>query len=636
MKKIKLMYVVLYFVLNVLATYLVTSSYLNPNIVSFELPIANYLFSIIGNLAILLFLLLIGMFFIRKERNLFKYIIIVTLFLNFFIFLVGYFTRNFKAMLSFHNLTLFRNPNAGFAYQIVLDGLNEMVNSWQLLGFLPFVILLLIYFIVRRKVVDKSKLRIKLLFSLLIISLISSFTSSIYFKEDVSKNWPFRSEYALYGVSSCGIYNYYFLELVIGADYTEDYYERIKEVDDNLSSYNNDDEDAAVFKEMNLFVIQAEALNGFVIDLQYDGEIITPYLNSLLEDENVFYFSNVHSVVGMGNTSDAEFAFNTGYYPLGDLTIYWEAYDKLFDIQSLPLMFDTYQSYAYNPTIEGFYAHKFIFENLYKFKSFKGFESHNKIYPTNLYKELYLHKKWVSDQAMLNFSLKEAKTILEEGNNFYVFSQTISPHYPFVSLDYYERFDNYQFKKLDKKFRNYLNQIHYIDKVLYDFLMLGEEELKDTVFLIYGDHGNTLPKEGFEEVLNKSLTDLEYRKLLLEIPVIFYDPSGKLTEYISTNELMIDYDRVLSQIDLFSTVKSLYSLVGNEHLLGVNMFSSDKSFSIEPKGLDIITDDFFYSLKNNQYELYNDISYQKMIIDVLKIKDFKLSNDNYLTKKINE
>ena len=78
---------------------------------------------------------------------------------------------------------------------------------------------------------------------------------------------------------------------------------------------------------MNLFVIQLEAFSNYVMDFEY----ITPRLNEFIKEENVYYFSNLHSVVGLGNTSDAEMAFNTGYYPLGDLTINWAFYDNYFE-----------------------------------------------------------------------------------------------------------------------------------------------------------------------------------------------------------------------------------------------------------------------------------------------------------------
>ena len=54
--------VMLYFILNILVTYLVCSSVLNPNIVAFNLKIVNEISAVIGNIAILLLLLVLGMF----------------------------------------------------------------------------------------------------------------------------------------------------------------------------------------------------------------------------------------------------------------------------------------------------------------------------------------------------------------------------------------------------------------------------------------------------------------------------------------------------------------------------------------------------------------------------------------------
>ena len=122
------------------------------------------MFCVIGNFAILLLLLFIGKCLFKKERCLFKYIITTSFLLNFFVFLIGYFTRNFKAMLSFHNLTLFRNPDAGYAIQIVVDGLGEMFGGWELLCFIPFIVLLLFYLLIRRKVREVKHYRIRFLF----------------------------------------------------------------------------------------------------------------------------------------------------------------------------------------------------------------------------------------------------------------------------------------------------------------------------------------------------------------------------------------------------------------------------------------------------------------------------------------
>ena len=610
--------ILLYFLLNIMSTCLVTTSF-NKNIVRFNTNIFDVFFSLLGNFSVLLILLIIGLFIFKKEKKLFIYLIVITLLLDVFLLLVGYFTRSFKAFPSLLNLTLFRNPNAGFHGEIILDGFIEIIVSFQFLCLMPFVILCVLYFFVNGDgVINKNYIRNT---SYLIISLLASFSSSMYYISTLSK-WPFRSERSLYGVLTSGVYNYYLTEVLYDLDYVSD------GVND-LSSYNQTYSNSSILEGMNLFVIQAESLQNFVIDFVE----VTPNLNEFIKEENVFYFSNLHSVVGLGNTSDAEAAFNSGYYPLGDLTINWVFNDNYFEINSLSKMMNGYQSYAYNPTVEGFYAHKNVFENLYNFNSFTGLETYNDLYPFVSNKEMYYHDKWVSDKAMMEYALQNAKNVYSLGFNHYSFLETISPHYPFASLSVEGNLNLNP--KLDKRMKNYLNQVNNIDKVLCEFLLKAKEELENTVFVIYGDHSNTLSKKEYEILYQRKLSDLEYRKILLEVMTIVYDPSGKINEYLKENKLDKESitSRTLSQIDLYSTIVSMYNL-NSTHLLGVDMFSSNKSFSIDPKVLDIVTDSFFYSLKNHEYLIYDDTTYEQMITEVEKIKEFKLANDYYLTNLI--
>ena len=546
-------------------------------------------------------------------------------------------------------MSLFRNPNAGFAYQIVIDGLTQMISSIQILCLLPFAVLLILYLFLKKKMKTKINNRYKLGIILLLFSLFCSFSSFLYFKNRLNKNWDYRVEVSQYGCEVCGVYNYYFIELVFGFNYSENYLENIESVDvetynkNNIENVNIVDNkpyfvgNSGILEGKNLFVIQAEALANFNLSFVYEDKLLMPYMNEFLHDENVFYFSNMFTSVGLGNTSDAEFCFNTGCYPLGDLTLNWKVYDNNFEIDSLAKMFpNNYKTYSYNPTIEGFYAHNYVHENFYGFDNFSGFETFNSLYLVSEYKEYYLHEKWVSDEAILNFALNDARAALDEGNNFYVFAQTISPHYPFTDVsDWYTKpYERINFKNIGNKFSNYLNQIHYNDKILYDFLLYAKDILPNTLFVIYGDHGNSLMKKEFENLYFIELSDFEYQELLLQIPTIIYDPSGSVNEYLNSMDIDKGYMlyRTLSQIDLFSTVKSLFNL-NCEITFGVDMFSMEPSFAINPKSLDIYVDGFSYIVKNNNYYL-DGITYDEMIEIVDRIKRFKLASDVWLTLKM--
>ena len=117
---------------------------------------------------------------------------------------------------------------------------------------------------------------------------------------------------------------------------------------------------------------------------------------------------------------------------------------------------------------------------------------------------------------------------------------------------------------------------------------------------------------------------------------IVYDPSGKIRQYLELNNISGDFSsRVLSQIDLFSTIVSMYNLKPT-HLLGVDMFTDNKSFAFDSKGLDVITDSYFYNLKDNSYEIYDGKTYDEMILELEYIKNLKLSNDYYISQLIRD
>ena len=54
---------------------------------------------------------------------------------------------------------------------------------------------------------------------------------------------------------------------------------------------------------------------------EYNGKEITPNINKIIEGSTI-YFDNCHSQISNGNTSDAEFILNTGFYPIYKSSIY--------------------------------------------------------------------------------------------------------------------------------------------------------------------------------------------------------------------------------------------------------------------------------------------------------------------------
>ena len=79
--------IVVYFILNICSTFLLTSPILNPSIVSFNESFLNYIFSIFGDFVILFLILSLGMCLFKRKRVLAGYLIVVTFILNIFLLL---------------------------------------------------------------------------------------------------------------------------------------------------------------------------------------------------------------------------------------------------------------------------------------------------------------------------------------------------------------------------------------------------------------------------------------------------------------------------------------------------------------------------------------------------------------------
>ncbi len=71
-------------------------------------------------------------------------------------------------------------------------------------------------------------------------------------------------------------------------------------------------------------------MQDFVIDLQYNGQEITPNLNKLVHDKSSLYYDNYHQLLGRGNTSDAEFVSNNSLHPSMEEPTYTKYEDNTF------------------------------------------------------------------------------------------------------------------------------------------------------------------------------------------------------------------------------------------------------------------------------------------------------------------
>ena len=654
MKKHPFLWIILsFFVLNILNTFFLIYTVLNRYIVTFHHSFISIICSILGDLSILGILFLIGVITCKRPKRITIYLMIVTFALNVAIIALQYYTKSYKLAFSLFNFSIIKNPTGGFGKNVFLDWVYELFIYFRIVSIIPFIVLLTLFLVFRKKlpkeIISISFKKIACSFFTLIAISITTYN---YYQYSLKKNWGMSTDYAQYGCQYAGVYNYYIGEFVFHIDnrniYTDktvdEEYEGLKVYNKNekqyinildKKTYSNKDKQTGILKDKNLFVIQLESTMSFCFNHSYNGIEITPYFNELFKDNNCFYFENAYTTVGIGNTSDAEFAFFTGYHPTGDMTIAWDFDEYDFQMKTLGDYFNTYSSYSYNPTDEDFYNHNVLHEQLYKIDNFRGLQTFEHDFPREDNPEKYLNY-WIRDKAILEWAALTAKQQHDSGFHSLSFVETITPHNPFNDLSNdlpnFTVYD-YDISSIYYQLTNYINQVKYNDEMLYNFLMevtnpKSEYYLEDTVFIIYGDHGNSLSKGAYESLLDKDLTDLEYRKILLNIPIIFYDPSGKIYNSLNPTEINTILTQTKSNTDMFRTILNLFGIESQEYYFGVNMFSGEPNYSYDPKNSDIITDDFIYNQKNGEWELFNTNPLDYDLIDY--ILNFRKKQDNYL------
>jgi phosphoglycerol transferase MdoB-like AlkP superfamily enzyme len=240
-----------------------------------------------------------------------------------------------------------------------------------------------------------------------------------------------------------------------------------------------DPQDYGVAQGKNLIVIQLESFQNFVLGKSIDGQEITPNLNQLLGESQ--YFDRFHSMIGQGNTSDAEFITNTSLYPLENGAMSTIYKDK--DFPSLPKLLSAagYDTFTMHVNEASFYNRNQMYPNL-------GYQQY---YDKTYFGADDVIGMGASDNVLFGKSIPLLQERQQRGQPFYANYVTLTSHHPFqmpegsddlvLPADYLAK---------DAMLGDYLHAVHYTDAALGAFFA----ELKaaglwdDTVIALYGDH----------------------------------------------------------------------------------------------------------------------------------------------------
>ncbi len=326
------------------------------------------------------------------------------------------------------------------------------------------------------------------------------------------------------------------------------------------SSPDKDNPYFGVAKDKNVFVIQVEALQSFLIGKEYMGQEITPVLNSLIENDSL-YFENYYYQVGAGNTSDAEFAVNNSLYPQDDKASY-NAYASN-DYFGLPYLLKA-NGYSTATAFHGYYGDFWNRNNAYVTQGFDDYISYEDFIVRDDFDESQLRTMGISDRAMFNETLEIVKTYEEP---FYSFIITLSSHHPFA-LPFSDRYidaDNMSPTLVNL----YIQSVCYFDKVLGEFLDgLRKAGLYDnSVFVIYGDHYAIPQADKYDEQVESITGEVYDVRERFNVPLIFHIPGlGEAKTF----------DTVGSHVDVLPTLLCLTGIHNDKSVMfGHNLLNED-------------------------------------------------------------
>lgn len=313
-----------------------------------------------------------------------------------------------------------------------------------------------------------------------------------------------------------------------------------------------------IAKGKNVIVIQLEAFQNFVIGAEYNGQELTPNLNKLIGDESI-YFDNYYSVIGKGNTADAEFATLNSMYPVIDGESYRLYTDNTYNGLPWKLKEQGYETFAFHGNEAAFWNR----QEAYPYQGIDHFYSIENMDDTDIV------GLGISDSSMF----RQMVDVLEkEEGNFFSFGISLSSHHPY-ELD--EELQELTILAEDEKtkFANYLQAVHYTDKAVGELI----ENLKkaglyeDTLIAFYGDHHGLNCTMDDNDIYVSNFIGKQYGyEEMMKVPCIIHIPGCETSETVSTLGCQVDFLPTMAYLMDFE--------MEQPYIMGQNLLTAEHGF----------------------------------------------------------
>lgn len=440
-------------------------------------------------------LLFLGIAFFFKGRR--KYIALMVMYflLSFLLFANAVYYRFFNDFITLPTLTQTQN------FGDVSGSISSLLQPTDIFFFLDFIVLvgLLVFKVVKVETKDLTRRRSA---ALIYASLAISF-ANLGLAETDRPELLTRGFDRNYIVKYLGMYNYTIYDAVqstkasaqrVMAD-SSDTTEVI-----NFTKSNYAEPNPKYFGKaegMNVIYLHLESIQTFLMNYELHGEEVTPFLNSLIEEENTTYFDNFFHQTAQGKTADAEFILENSLYGLPQGSAFTTKGMNTYNAAPAILKDKGYTSAVFHGNSGSFWNRNEIYKSFGYDNFFDA--GYYDLKPENMADYGLMDKPFFEQSMPYLKSLKQP---------FYAKFITVSHHYPYHMDQELATIEPHTTG--DKSVDNYFQTARYADEALKQFF----EQLKasglyeNSVIVMYGDHYGISKNhnKAMEQVLGKEIS----------------------------------------------------------------------------------------------------------------------------------
>ncbi len=528
-------------------------------------------------------MLFLGISFVFKGKGKFIGVVILHAVLSILLFANVMYYRFFTDFITLPTLT--QTQNIGD----VSGSIHSLLHSYDLLFFVDVVLLLVLLVVMFPKFETKRMSKRRLVAVVCMALGISSLNLGL--AESDRPQLLTRGFDRNYIVKYLGIYNYTIYDAVqstkasaqrVLAD-SNDMTEIV-----NFVKSNHAEPNPAYFgagKGMNVIYVHMESIQNFLINYQLHGEEVTPFLNSLTNEENTLYFDNFFHQTAQGKTADAEFLVANSLYGLPQGSAF--TIKGLNTYQAAPAILGQqgYTSAVFHGNTGSFWNRNEIYKSL----------GYNHFFDSAFYEleEENLASYGLMDKPFFEQSMPYLKELPQP---FYANFITVTHHFPFTINEEDATIDKHTTG--NKTVDNYFQTARYADEALAQFFEdLKEAGLYDnSIIIMYGDHYGISQNhnKAMKQVIGKEITPyesagLQRTPLFIRVPGV---EGGVNHEFAG-------------QVDLLPTLLHLLGMETKEYIhLGTDLLSEQHDDVIPFRNGDFVSSDIvlangtFYDTKS--------------------------------------